>query len=111
VVLLMKQLVAVIDKRTTIVCLNAAGQIRRVDSPFSTLNGDFQAPPFHVHCRSIVVPYLVGTVNSQRADANVELQQRPLKKRDPRKMRMPPKPRAPKRLVPSKRARRPRKRP
>ena len=112
--LVMKQVVAVIDSRTTIVCLNAAGQIKRVDAPFSTLNGDFDAPPFHINCRAIVVPYSVGAVNSQREAANTELRSRPKEKRDPRKMRLPPKPRTRKRLTPprrAKRARRPRREP
>ena len=90
--LVLKQWVAVIDKRTTIVCLNTAGQIRPLDTPFDTPNGPFDIPPAHVHCRALVVPYLAGTVNVQRAEANAELQRRPLKQRDPRKMKMPPKP-------------------
>jgi hypothetical protein len=104
--LVLKQLVAIIDRRTTLVCLNAAGQIRQVDAPFTTLNGDYQAPPFHIGCRSIVVPYLVGQVNRQRDEANVELQKRPVAERDPRKAKLPPKPTPRKRLAPPKRKRR-----
>ena len=99
----MKQVVAVIDSRTTIVCLNAAGQIKPVEQPFTTLNGDYQAPPFHINCRAIAIPFAVGAVNTQRSDANAELLRRPKDQRDPRKMKMPPKPRTKRRLTPPKR--------
>lgn len=95
----MKQVVAVIDERTTVVCLHAAGQIRPVDEPFETLAGDFDYPPFHVHCRSVEVPWMAGFVNEQRAAANAELQTRPLKERrigpNGPTGRMPPPPRNP----------------
>jgi hypothetical protein len=81
--LIYKQAVAVIDERTTIVCLNVAGQIRKVGQPFDTLNGALDAPPFHYGCRAIVEIYLPGTVNVQRELANAELKQRPVTKRDP----------------------------
>jgi hypothetical protein len=99
--LIFKQWVAVIDARTTIVCLNAAGQIRAVTKPFDTLNGEFDEPPAHIHCRAMVVPFLAGAVNTQRDLANVELQARPVKYRDPRKMTMPPKPRVSSKPLPA----------
>lgn len=106
--LIMKQVVAVIDRRTTLVCLNAAGQIRLTSEPFETLNGQVDVPPFHVSCRSMVVPYVRGTVNTQRADANAELKRRPVKDRDPRKASWPPLPKPKKKrvLTPPRRARR-----
>lgn len=76
--LLMKQAVARIDKRTTVVCLHAAGMIRELDEPFDTLNGSFDAPPFHLHCRTVVRAYLRGFVSGQRNAANKELMTRPL---------------------------------
>lgn len=79
--LLMKQLLAVIDDRTTVICLRAAGQIVPVDDPFETLNGEFMTPPFHVHCRDTVVPWLPGFVSTIRQEANAELQRRPAKER------------------------------
>jgi hypothetical protein len=100
--LIMKQWVSEIDGRTTIVCLNAAGQTRKPDQPFDTLNGQFDAPPAHVHCRALVSPYLIGAVNTLRDKANAELQNRPLSQRDPRKMKMPPKPK-PKATAPKRR--------
>jgi hypothetical protein len=42
--LLLKQLVAVIDGRTTVICLHAAGQIQPVEHPFETLAGEFGGP-------------------------------------------------------------------
>jgi hypothetical protein len=79
--MILKQLVAVIDRRTTVVCLHAAGQIQPVDEPFETLAGDYDAPPFHMHCRSIVVPWMAGMVSGIRKEANDELLRRPLKQR------------------------------
>lgn len=78
---LYKQVLAVIDERTTMVCLRAAGQIRRINEDFDTLMGDLPAPPFHIHCRSVVVPYMHGFVDTQKARANAEIQQRPSKDR------------------------------
>lgn len=79
--LVLRQLIAVVDSRTTVVCLHAAGQIRAVDEPFETLAGDFMQPPFHVHCRTLVVPWMPGMVNEFRKAANDELRNRPLKER------------------------------
>ena len=75
--ILMKQVVAVIDDRTSVVCLHAAGQIQPVGETFKTLNGEYLSPPFHVHCRSKVVPWMPGFVNAQRKLANDELRKRP----------------------------------
>lgn len=77
----MKQATAVVDRRTTPVCLHVAGQIRPVEEPFETLLGPQMEPPFHVHCRTIVGIWMPGFVNDQRREANAELQQRPLKQR------------------------------
>jgi hypothetical protein len=78
---MLKQWAAVVDDVTTIVCLDAAGQIREVDEPFDTLNGEFWHPPAHIHCRAIVVPWLPGFVDKQRRPANEELSRRPRKQR------------------------------
>lgn len=94
--LILKQAVAVIDKRTTIVCLHVAGQIVPVLSLFTTLNGDFDSPPFHVHCRTISVPWVSGFVNDQRSSANAEVKTRPAAERrlgpDGYQGPLPPKP-------------------
>lgn len=79
--LLRKQLLCVVDQRSTMVCLDAAGQIRPIDQPFHTLAGQFQAPPFHRWCRSVTTPYLEGFVETHRADANTEINRRPLAER------------------------------
>lgn len=79
--LLFKQVRAVVDKRTTAVCLHAAGLIMPLDEPFETLAGDFMDPPFHLHCRSVTGPWLMGMSNDIRAEANRELAKRPLKQR------------------------------
>lgn len=78
---LRKQLVAVVDHSTTMICLDAAGQIRDLDKPFRTLVGDFQHPPFHRWCRTVVIPYLPGFVTDERTDANTEINRRPLEQR------------------------------
>lgn len=79
--LLMKQAVAVIDKRTTMVCLRVAGQVRPVDEPFDTLMGDIMEPPFHVHCRTLVAPWMPGMTSDIRKDANAEIALRPPKEK------------------------------
>lgn len=79
--LLFKQVRAVIDKRTTVVCLHAAGLIMPLDEPFETLAGDFMDPPFHLHCRSLSGPWLMGMSNDIRREANAELAKRPIKQR------------------------------
>ncbi|MFE2751573.1 hypothetical protein ACFXGA_06170 [Actinosynnema sp. NPDC059335] len=71
-----KQLIATIDGATTLICLEAAGQIRDVNARFDTLNGSFFAPPFHIHCRSVVAIYMKGVIEQQRAEANTELRRR-----------------------------------
>lgn len=95
----MQQLQAVIDNRTTMVCLRAAGQIVPVGQPFDTLMGDLESPPFHVHCRSIVVPWMPGFVSPVRADANAEIALRPPKEKrfgpDGYGGRLPPPPSGP----------------
>lgn len=78
---MLKQWSSVIDGGTTIICLDAAGQIREVDELFETLNGEFMHPPAHIHCRAIVVPWLPGFVVAQRRPANDELARRPRKQR------------------------------
>jgi hypothetical protein len=79
--LLRKQLIAVVDPATTMICLDCAGQVRDLRDEFHTLVGDFQQPPFHRWCRSVVVPYLPGGVDEQRAEANAEILRRPLAER------------------------------
>ena len=104
--LIFKQVWSQIDERTTLVCLNAAGQVRPVDVPFDTLLGQYDAPPFHMGCRSISLPYLMGQTSTQRSDANAELQRRPVAERDARKAKLPPRPRPRKRITPPRRKRR-----
>lgn len=75
--LLMKQARAIVDERTTVICLDIHGVIMPVDKPFETLAGDFMSPPFHVHCRTLVGPYMTGFVREARLAANAELVKRP----------------------------------
>ena len=77
----MKQIVAVLDGRTTMVCLRAAGQVRPVGKPFDVLTGQFDAPPFHWGCRSTVVPWVPGIVSGQKDVANEEIKRRPAQER------------------------------
>lgn len=79
--LISKQVHAVIDRRTTMCCLRAAGQIRPVDEPYDTVFGQQMQPPFHGHCRSISVPWMPGFVSDLRKDANREIRKRPAKER------------------------------
>ena len=79
--LIFKQARAIIDKRTTVVCLDIHGAMVPVDEPFETMAGDFQRPPFHVHCRTLVGPRMAGFLSDARAEANDELQRRPKKQR------------------------------
>jgi hypothetical protein len=79
--LLRKQLVAVVDTATTMICLDAAGQIRNLDDTFDTLNGSYQYPPFHRWCRSTIAPFMDGFVTPHRAAANAEINRRPPKER------------------------------
>lgn len=44
-----KQWVAIIDNKTTSICLNGNGEVREIGQPFSS--GDYTAP-FHINCRS-----------------------------------------------------------
>jgi hypothetical protein len=94
--LLQKQLLAVVDSATTMICLQADGQIRDVGEPFTTLAGPYMLPPFHIHCRSIAVPYVQGVIRRLRKDANAEIRRRPLKekRRGPTGFegRLPPRP-------------------
>lgn len=79
--LVYKQALAIIDSRTTIICLDVHGVVVPVDEPFETLGGDFQAPPFHVHCRTLVGPHMPGFISQARKAANSELVKRPMKER------------------------------
>ena len=78
---LMKQYVTVVDDRTTIVCLTAAGQIQPLDQPFDTMLGPYQQPPVHIHCRATMAPWLPGFLSGMRVDANAEIRRRPAKQR------------------------------
>lgn len=90
---------AVIDNRTTVICLHVAGQIVEVDEPYETLLGEQDEPPFHIHCRTVETPWLPGMINDMRAISNEELQRRPMSQRrigpDGPEGRMPPKARPP----------------
>ena len=93
----LKQVRAVIDGRTSMVCLDVAGQTRRVGEPFDTLLGPQQAPPFHIWCRSIVVPWVRG-MDTQEAEAEREARTRPPSARrnlPPKAASETPKPKAP----------------
>lgn len=57
-----KQWVAVIDSKTTRICLSGNGEIRQIGEPFST--GDFGAP-FHINCRSRIVGLTVSEAGEQ----------------------------------------------
>lgn len=94
--LILKQWVSVIDERTTMVCLDAAGMVRPVDEPFDTINGSYDSPPAHIHCRSVVQPYMRGFGQEIKKKANAEIQKRPLSQRrkgpDGYTGKLPPKP-------------------
>lgn len=92
-----KVLVAVIDARTTSICLAVAGQVRPLDADFQTPNGPMPYPPFHYHCRSIAAPFLAGTVVGQVADASGELFRRAQETRAKNQARAAAKPRPGKR--------------
>lgn len=79
--LIMRQVHSVIDNRTTVVCLHAAGQIRPISEPFDTLLGPQDETPFHVRCRSHIVPYMKGFVTDIRERSNAELLRRPIAQR------------------------------
>lgn len=71
--LVLKQLVAEIDRRTSMLCLHAAGQVQPVDQPYDTLAGLIDRPPFHWHCRSQSVPVVPGAKSALREAANEEI--------------------------------------
>jgi hypothetical protein len=73
---LKKQVHAIIDTRTTLVCLEVAGQIQPVDEPFVTLNGRFDHPPFHISCRDWTTPWLPGFLEHVRELAAAEMARR-----------------------------------
>jgi len=75
--LVRRQLIAIIDKRTTVICLEAAGQVVGANEPFHTMNGDLYDPPFHVHCRSMVAPWVDGWGEALQKGASKELATRP----------------------------------
>lgn len=52
-----KQVIAAIDDRTTICCIDASGQIQDIDTPFDTEQGSFDYTPFHCNCRSTVAAW------------------------------------------------------
>lgn len=54
-----KQWVAVIDDKTTSICLDGNGEIRQIGEPFST--GDYN-PPFHINCRSRIQGLTISQV-------------------------------------------------
>lgn len=79
--LLYKQWYSVIDARTTICCLLAAGQIRPADEAFDTVNGSIPGPPAHWGCRAKLMPWMPGFLDGMRQRANAELQRRPIEQR------------------------------
>jgi hypothetical protein len=88
----MKQLHVVIDNRTSMVCLDVVGQIKHIDEPFQTLLGEFDTPPFHIHCRTAVAVWLPGFRVDARRQANLEIQRRTAKQRDRDAARRIPRP-------------------
>lgn len=79
--IMMRQVVAVIDDRTTMVCLRAAGQTAFVGEPFEVLTGDLMDPPFHWGCRSVTAPWVPGMISDQKRLANAEIMKRPYEER------------------------------
>lgn len=77
----MRMVYAIIDKRTTLTCLHAAGQIRLDNELFNTLSGDFYDTPFHIECRSNIGPWVPGMGYDIADAANNEIAQRPFKDR------------------------------
>ncbi len=45
---------SVLDKRTTVICLEAHGQAVRMNEPFNTISGFLDGPPAHFGCRSML---------------------------------------------------------
>lgn len=88
--LLLKQVVVIIDSRTSIICLDAAGQTKPVGEPFQTLNGRFDHPPFHIHCRSTSRPWLSGMVSDYKEAAKQELARRAPRDRRRTPANLPP---------------------
>jgi hypothetical protein len=80
--LLSKQLIAIVDGRTTLICLDANGQVQPVDEPFVTLAGNFQTPPFHWHCRSHSGVFMAGFDDLPTLAAAAELARRQAAKDD-----------------------------
>jgi hypothetical protein len=71
-----KELVAQVDHRTTLICLAANGQVRKVDELFDTLNGAFDGPPFHYLCRSSVQFLVPGITTADTEASRTELRRR-----------------------------------
>jgi uncharacterized protein with gpF-like domain len=76
-VLVYVEWVSVIDERTTSVCLNVAGKVVRLGTPFQTANGPMYAPPAHYGCRAMVIPTLESTFHkAARRKASTQLAKR-----------------------------------
>lgn len=85
--------VSVIDGRTTLTCLQAAGQIQPVEQPFTTRMGALMRPPAHIHCRSIAVPYwLDGKADPVSPAAKREIRRRSAKRKARERKNPPPPP-------------------
>lgn len=72
-----------------VVCLQAVAQVRPVGQPFSIRFADqilqLAHPPWHIHCRCVVMPYVDGFEALQR-----QLARKYLAKLTPSEKRPPP---------------------
>lgn len=71
------------DRPPCVTCLRAVGQTRPVGIPFNTDSGKYLSPPFHIHCRCIVMPYVPGFEEKVRNLARRLLLSLPLSKLRP----------------------------
>ena len=73
------------DRPPCVTCLHAASQTQPVGTPFFTDSGNYYLPPFHVHCRCTLKPFMVGFSTEQQ-----RLAKRILASLPPSKLRPPP---------------------
>ena len=63
-----REWISTLDNRTTLICLDAHGQVVEEDELFVLINGAFRQPPAHYSCRAIVDIRSVKYVELSRAD-------------------------------------------
>lgn len=73
------------ERPPCISCLRAAAQVQPVGTPFFTDSGEYLIPPFHIHCRCTLKPFLVGFSTEQQSLAKSIIADLP-----PSKLRPPP---------------------